>query len=86
MTTCPACAEARIRESHLFHAGCKGCAARAVSRGPNFHRCRDAGRQDRAYQGELRQLGVTHEEVRAHRMDALNRKETTCAAPSAIAP
>ena len=75
MTTCPACAESSSAVSHLFHAGCKGCAARAVSRGPNFRRCRDAGRQDRAYQGELRQLGVTHEEVRAaYQGDAINRK------------
>lgn len=76
MSTCPACAEARERESHLFHAGCLGCAARAVSRGPNYRRCRDAGRQDRQYQGELRQLGVTHEQAReAYQTDAINRRK-----------
>ena len=76
--TCPDCTTAATEAWHGFRSGCKGCAARAVSRGPNYRRCRDAGRQDRQYQGELRQLGVTHDEVRAaHRADAINRQETT---------
>jgi hypothetical protein len=49
-----------------------------VSRGPNFRRCRDNGRQDRAYQGELRQMGTTHAEVLAeYRADAITKESTT---------
>jgi hypothetical protein len=34
------------------------------------------GRQDRKYQGELRQLGVTHEQAReAYQSDMLNHQE-----------
>lgn len=72
--TCSDCTTAAAEVWHGFRMGCIGCAARAVSRGPNFRRCRDAGRQDRQYQGELRQLGVTHEQARnAYQADAINR-------------
>lgn len=63
--TCPACIASAAEVHYEFRMGCLGCAARAVSRGPNWRRCRDAGRQDSRYQGELRQLGVTHEQVKA---------------------
>lgn len=61
---CGACVKAALTVSHEFHAGCPGCAARAVSRGPNFARCRKEGAQDRRYRAELEQFGVTHDQVR----------------------
>lgn len=77
--TCDACATASHEVSHDFRDGCKGCAARAVARGPNFARCRKEGRQDRRYRSELELLGVTHAEVlQAHAADALNRREEPC--------
>ena len=57
---CPACAK---RRAHLYHAGCKGCEARAVARGPEFHRCRSAGKQDAAYRALLARAGISHAEV-----------------------
>lgn len=63
MTACQNCSKARAELWHGFTAGCPGCAARAVSRGPNFRRCRDAGRQDRRYRDELELVGVTHQQV-----------------------
>lgn len=63
--SCPACTKAAERLTGVFQAGCKGCAARAVSRGPNFRRARDSGYQDRKYRGELEQFGVTHDQVKA---------------------
>jgi hypothetical protein len=79
---CAACAKAHAKLSGEFQGGCRGCAARAVSRGPNFRRCRDAGRTDRRYLAECAQHGVSHEEVRAEAArDAANRKEP---APDAL--
>ena len=60
---CPACIEASLRPSWLFRKGCKGCEARAVARGPDFFRCKLAGRQDREYRALLASVGVTHDEV-----------------------
>jgi hypothetical protein len=72
--TCRACEESARQVSHLFHANCRGCMARGVGRGPNFRRCRDAGRLDRKYEDELRLAGVTHAEVKAaHDADFLER-------------
>jgi hypothetical protein len=65
LTECKACAKAAARVSHEFHAGCRGCAARSLVRGPHFRRVQQAGMQDRQYRGALQQMGVTHEEVRA---------------------
>jgi hypothetical protein len=31
--TCAACTQAAAKVSHLFHAGCRGCCARACARG-----------------------------------------------------
>lgn len=61
--TCEACTTAAERLNHLFRSGCNGCAARAVARGPHFHRCRTAGRQDKEYRALLAAVGVTHEQV-----------------------
>jgi hypothetical protein len=63
--TCIDCTEAAKRPWHGFRFGCQECAARAISRGPNFRRCRDAGRLDRKYQAELDLLGCTHDQVKA---------------------
>lgn len=75
---CLACEESARQVSHLFHASCPGCMARGVSRGPNFRRCRDAGKLDRKYEDELRLARVTHAEAKAaHAVDFLNHAETT---------
>jgi hypothetical protein len=47
----------------MFRKDCKGCEARAIARGPDFHRCRLAGKQDREYRALLARVGVTHEAV-----------------------
>lgn len=60
---CEDCTKAAAGLWHGFTAACKGCAARAVSRGPNYRRCRDAGRKDRLYCHELELVGVTHQQV-----------------------
>lgn len=61
--TCPACQAAETGPGHIYRRGCKGCEARAVARGPDFHRCRAAGKQDAGYRALLAQVGVTHEQV-----------------------
>lgn len=43
------------------------CAARAVSRGVNFHDSKKAGKQTARYRMELEQFGLTHQEVLAAR-------------------
>lgn len=63
--TCEDCTNSAAKLWHGFTAGCDGCKSRAVSRGPNYRRARDSGRQDRPYLEELRMLGVTHEQVKA---------------------
>ena len=60
---CPACTAAAAGPSYLFRSDCKGCAARAVARGPDFHRCRLAKTQDAKYRALLARAGVTHEAV-----------------------
>jgi hypothetical protein len=66
MTTepCGNCVHAKLGPWHGFSANCLGCAARAVARGPNYRRCRDAGMQDRRYRAELEQFKLTHDQVR----------------------
>ncbi len=61
--SCPACTASAQAPHFGFRAGCQGCAARAVARGPDFHRCRTAGKQDKAYRALLAATGVTHEQV-----------------------
>lgn len=60
---CPACIEAGRRPSWLFRKDCKGCEARAIARGPDFHRCSKTGKQDAAYRELLARVGVTHAQV-----------------------
>jgi hypothetical protein len=75
--TCPACDAAHKHVSHLFHANCHGCAARAVARGRNFRKAQKDGIQDRWYRRELEQMGVTHDQVKAaHASDFINRRES----------
>lgn len=77
MTDCPDCAASARAPWHGFRAACSGCAARAVSRGPNYRRCLTAGMQDRLYRDELELLGVTHQAVReAAAADKLNDQPT----------
>lgn len=64
MTVCPDCVKATLGPWHGFAGGCKGCAARAVARGPNFASSRARGVMTRLYREELELLGVTHDEVR----------------------
>lgn len=62
---CTDCAKSAAQSWHGFRANCLGCAARAVSRGPNYRRCLSAGRLDHRYTDELRLHGVTHAEAKA---------------------
>jgi hypothetical protein len=61
--SCDNCEQSSAREWHGFTAGCLGCAARAVARGPNWRRCLAAGAKDRLYLEELELYGVSHREV-----------------------
>lgn len=63
LTMCPACAESAERVSHSFRPDCRGCCARAISRGPNFREAKHAGRQTPKYRGELAQFSIEHAEV-----------------------
>lgn len=60
---CPECEAAAARPHWIFRKGCHGCEARAVARGPDFHRCRTAGKQDCQYRELLARVGLTHAEV-----------------------
>lgn len=60
---CPHCTAAARGPHFAFQASCRGCVAREISRGPHFHRCRVAGKQDREYRELLALKGLTHEEV-----------------------
>lgn len=63
--TCEDCQLAAERLHHSYRSGCKGCAARAVARGPDFFRCRTVGKQDQKYRQLLEAVGVTHEAAMA---------------------
>lgn len=63
--TCSACEKAATEVSHLFHAGCRGCCARACARGQDFQRVRKQGVQDHRYRLALQQFNLTHDEVKA---------------------
>lgn len=65
MTDCPECAKAAVELWAIFRAGCKGCQARAVARGPNCWASLKAGKQLPAYREELRRMELTHEQVKA---------------------
>lgn len=62
-TACPECTAAAKGPHFIFRKGCHGCEARAVARGPDFHRCRNAGKQDGQYRALLARVGVTHAQV-----------------------
>lgn len=71
---CPACLAAAVRMHHVFHSACKGCNARAIARGPDYHRVRTAGKLDSRYKRALDQIGITHADVkRAADADALGK-------------
>lgn len=61
--TCKDCTAAAAGPHWGFRARCGGCSARMVARGPDFHRCRLAGQQDKTYRALLARVGVTHEDV-----------------------
>lgn len=61
--SCPDCTAAAMAPHFVFRKDCKGCEARAVARGPDFFRCRDAGKQDKEYRALLASVGLTHDEV-----------------------
>lgn len=64
LTMCPDCLAAAEKPRHGFHSSCKGCAARAVSRGLNYWQAVRSGTQHRAYREELAALEVTHDQVK----------------------
>lgn len=73
--TCPDCTRSQSEMWHGFRSGCKGCQARAASRGPQFFESRTKGKQTSAYRHLLNSLGLTHAEViEAHRTDAIRKK------------
>jgi len=63
-----------------FRSNCKGCAARAVARGPAYFHARQAVRGTEAgeqfrddYRAILDRVGVTHDQVKAaHAVDAIH--------------
>ena len=63
--TCPDCDMATRELWHAFRAGCKGCAARMLSRGPVFFKARMSGRLTPEYLAALKALGLQHHEVKA---------------------
>lgn len=72
---CPDCTAAALGPHWGFKRACQGCEARAIARGPDFHRCRVAGRQDREYRALLANVGISHDAVvKAAEAD----KERTC--------
>lgn len=75
MSACPDCKQAAEAEHWGFRSGCMGCCARAMARGPHFHRCQEAGVQDRQYRQALEHFGLTHQQVlEAKRADALKSR------------
>lgn len=63
--TCKDCSTATERIWHGFGAFCRGCWARGISRGPDYHRVKSAGRLDKPYLDLLQRTSVTHQEVKA---------------------
>lgn len=63
------------RSHWVFRAGCKGCVARGIGRGPNFHASQAAGRLTARYQEELRMCEVTHSQVKAARAADFEARE-----------
>lgn len=63
--TCPDCTRAAVESWHIFTLYCRGCAARTVSRGIDFHRVKKNDKLDAAYRTVLDRFGLSHKEVRA---------------------
>lgn len=63
--SCPDCTAASTAMHHGFRAGCDGCRARALARGPYFFACKQAGKLNPLYLQQLERLGLTHEQVKA---------------------
>lgn len=62
---CHECAKAKAKEPwHMYIGGCKGCAARMLSRCSVHLACKASGKQSEAYRAALAQAGVTHAEVK----------------------
>ena len=70
---CIDCDTSKQRIWHAFTNNCKGCQARALSRGPHYWESAQKGKQSPAYVQQLQKLGLTHAEVKAaHSADAMN--------------
>ncbi|MDI4633308.1 hypothetical protein J7U46_09640 [Pelomonas sp. V22] len=73
--TCPDCTRSQAEMWHGFRSGCKGCQARAASRGPQFFESREAKRQTSAYRRLIESLNLTHQQVLdAYQSDAIRQK------------
>ncbi len=73
--TCPDCTRAAQELWHGFRSGCKGCQARAVSRGPEFFVSRQDGKQTQAYRQLLDSFSLNHAQVlEAAKNDAINSR------------
>ena len=82
MIDCPECIAATMQPHAIFRASCQGCAARAVSRGPNFHASATAGRLTPEYCAELARYGVTHLQAKAARLCDFEAQEADrCSTP-----
>lgn len=75
--TCEDCTKAAEQRWHGYSGSCKGCAARAVARGPNFAYARKTGTQNWRYRDELRLMGVTHDQVKAAHAADIHERSTT---------
>lgn len=75
--SCDDCTRSTETDWYGFRNGCKACEARAVSRGPEFHRARELNnKHDAGYQRVLARCGLKHAEVKdAFKVDCVNRKE-----------
>ena len=77
---CIDCDTAKVRMWHAFTASCKGCQARALSRGPLYHESHKQGLQTQLYRKQLERLGLTHAQVKAaHDADAMNSRPKSMA-------
>lgn len=73
--TCHDCTRSQSEMWHGFRSGCKGCQARAASRGPQFFESRTKNKQTSAYRHLLTQLNLTHQQVLdAYETDAIRKK------------
>jgi hypothetical protein len=72
--TCTDCINAARRPWHAFSAACRACAARMLSRGPDFAEAKRTGVQPESYRRALISMGVLHEDVKeAAKVDRMPR-------------